>query len=149
MTSVFLPVESFSARLVETKMPKLTSNPSSSHTFEFTDSGSDRIQCQNKQTQGFQCSKGSEAKLNRAIFQPLALKGLQTIYDILKQVTKTRGLKYTRYASVNRPIRVLEDVGHIKKSVREEQRQVSKPSPTTSLTGRSQPFQSVQLSLRA
>ena len=59
--------------------------------------------------------KGREAKLNRAIFQTLAIKSPQTIYNIHKQVTKYRGLRHTRYASVNKRIRFLEESGYIKK----------------------------------
>ena len=59
--------------------------------------------------------KGREAKLNKAIFQTLALKGDQTIYDIHKQIRTLRGLRYTRYASVNKRIKALEETGYIKK----------------------------------
>ncbi|MEM4713215.1 MAG: hypothetical protein QXQ61_01550 [Candidatus Bathyarchaeia archaeon] len=59
--------------------------------------------------------KGREAKLNHAIFQNLAHKSPQTIYDIHKQIRKIRGLRYTRYASVNKRIKALEDEGYIKK----------------------------------
>ncbi len=57
--------------------------------------------------------KGREAKLNKAIFQTLAHKGPQTIYDIHKQVRVQRGLKYTRYASVNKRVRILKDSGYV------------------------------------
>lgn len=60
--------------------------------------------------------KGREAKLNRAIFQSLALKGPQTIYDIHKQAKANRGLKYTKYATVNKRVRNLEESGYIKKT---------------------------------
>ncbi|MEM2130631.1 MAG: hypothetical protein QXZ70_08555, partial [Candidatus Bathyarchaeia archaeon] len=60
--------------------------------------------------------KGREAKLNHAIFQTLAHKSPQTIYDIHKQIRKTRGLRYTRYASVNKRIKNLEETGYIKKA---------------------------------
>jgi DNA-binding Lrp family transcriptional regulator len=60
--------------------------------------------------------KGREAKLNRAIFQALALKGPQTIYNIHKQVRAYRGLKYTEYASVNKRVRSLEQSGYIKRT---------------------------------
>lgn len=59
--------------------------------------------------------KGREAKLNRAIFQTLAPKEPKTIYDIHKQIRTQRGLKYTRYASVNKRVRSLEKSGYIKK----------------------------------
>lgn len=60
-----------------------------------------------------QVFKGREAKLNKAIFQTLALKGPQTIYDIHKQVKAQRGLKYTRYATVNKRVRFLEELRYI------------------------------------
>jgi len=59
--------------------------------------------------------KGREAKLNRAIFHILALKGPLTIYDIHKEVKARRGLRRTRYASVNKRVRSLEESGYIKK----------------------------------
>jgi DNA-binding MarR family transcriptional regulator len=63
-----------------------------------------------------QVFKGREAKLNRAIFRILALKGPQTIYDIHKQVRMCRGLKYTKYASVNKRVRSLKEAGYIKRA---------------------------------
>jgi hypothetical protein len=58
--------------------------------------------------------KGREAKLNRAIFQSLALKGAQTIYDIHKHVKTFRGLKYTYYGNVNKRVRALQKLGYLK-----------------------------------
>ena len=60
--------------------------------------------------------KGREAKLNRAIFQALALKAPQTIYDIHKQVRTRRGLMRVKYASVNKRVRSLEESGYIKRA---------------------------------
>jgi len=60
--------------------------------------------------------KGREARLNFAVFQVLALKGPQTIYDIHKQIRTIRGLRYTRYASVNKRIKALEETGYIKRT---------------------------------
>jgi hypothetical protein len=57
--------------------------------------------------------KGREAKLNHAIFQSLALKGAQTIYDIHKQVRSIKRLRFTRYASVNKRVRVLVEAGYV------------------------------------
>ena len=62
-----------------------------------------------------QVFKGREAKLNRAIFHILALKGPQTIYDIHKQVKTRRKLRHVRYASVNKRVRALEESGYVKK----------------------------------
>ena len=59
--------------------------------------------------------RGREAKLNRAIFQILASKGPQTIYDIHRQAKARRCLRYSRYASVNKRVRRLEEIGYIKK----------------------------------
>jgi len=58
--------------------------------------------------------KGREAKLNRAIFQSLALKGVQTIYDIHKHVRTFRGLRYTYYGNVNKRVRTLQQFGYVK-----------------------------------
>jgi len=60
--------------------------------------------------------KGHEARLNRAIFHILALKGPQTIYDIYKEVKAQRRLRHTRYANVNKRVRALEESGDIKKT---------------------------------
>jgi len=62
-----------------------------------------------------QVFKGREAKLNHAIFQILALKGPQTIYDIHKEVKTRRRLRPFHYASVNKRVRSLEKSGYIKK----------------------------------
>jgi hypothetical protein len=58
--------------------------------------------------------KGREARLNRAIFQSLALKGAQTIYDIHKHVRTFKGLKYTYYGNVNKRVRALHQLGYLK-----------------------------------
>ena len=59
--------------------------------------------------------KGREAKLNKAIFHILALKGPLTIYGIHKEIKTQRGFRNTRYASVNKRVRFLEESGYIKK----------------------------------
>ena len=59
--------------------------------------------------------KGHEARLNQAIFHILALKGPLTIYGIHKEIKTQRGFRNTRYASVNKRVRVLEESGYIKK----------------------------------
>jgi hypothetical protein len=58
--------------------------------------------------------KGREARLNRGIFQSLALEGAQTIYDIHKHVRTFRGLKYTYYGNVNKRVRALQQQGYLK-----------------------------------
>ena len=59
--------------------------------------------------------KGREAKLNRAIFQILALKSPLTIYDIHKEVKARRGFRRTRYATVNKRVRSLEKLRYVKR----------------------------------
>jgi len=59
--------------------------------------------------------KGHEARLNRAIFHILALKGPQTIYDVHKEAKAQRGLRQTRYANVNKRVRALEESEYIRK----------------------------------
>jgi len=60
--------------------------------------------------------KGREAKLNKAIFHILALKGPQTIYDIHKELKAQKGLRYIRYATVNKRVRALEESGFVKRA---------------------------------
>ena len=59
--------------------------------------------------------KGREARLNRAIFHILALKGPQTIYEAFKEVKTQKGLKNTKYTNVNRRVRILEESGYLEK----------------------------------
>ena len=58
--------------------------------------------------------KGREAKLNHAIFQTLALKGPQTVYDIHKNVKKLRGLRYTHYGNISKRVRALLQQGYVR-----------------------------------
>jgi len=60
--------------------------------------------------------KGREAKLNKAIFHILALKGPQTIYEVCKEVRALRQLKHTKYTNVNRRVRILEHSGYLEKA---------------------------------
>ena len=60
--------------------------------------------------------KGREAKLNRAIFQALALKGPQTIYDIHKRLRAVGELRYTHYGNVNKRVRDLQCLGYVKEA---------------------------------
>ena len=53
--------------------------------------------------------KGREAKLNKGIFDILALKGPLIIYDIHKEVKAQRGLKHTKSTNVLRRIKALEE----------------------------------------
>jgi predicted transcriptional regulator len=59
--------------------------------------------------------KGREARLNFAVFQVLALKGPQTIYDIHKELKAQKALRYIRYATVNKRVRLLKESGYINK----------------------------------
>ena len=59
--------------------------------------------------------KGREARLNFAVFHILSLKGPQTIYDIHKELKAQKGLRYIRYATVNKRIRLLKESGYINK----------------------------------
>jgi len=68
-----------------------------------------------KKSSSLSVFKGREAKLNKAIFHILALKGPQTIYDIHKEAKTRRGLRHIRYATINKRVRALEELGYIKK----------------------------------
>ena len=58
---------------------------------------------------------GRKAKLNHAIFQILALKGPQTIYDLHRTLKIRRKQSQVRYSSLNKRVRSLEDSGYVKK----------------------------------
>jgi hypothetical protein len=60
--------------------------------------------------------KGREAKLNRAIFQVLALKGPLTVYDVHKELRTQKGLEHTKYTNVNRRVRALERSRYLRKT---------------------------------
>jgi len=59
--------------------------------------------------------KGREARLNKALFHILALKGPLTIYEVCKEVKTQKGLKHTKYTNVNRRVRALEELGYLEK----------------------------------
>jgi DNA-binding MarR family transcriptional regulator len=59
--------------------------------------------------------KFSTLVINKAIFHVLALKGPLTIYDIHKEVKSQIGLRGIRYASVNKRVRFLEELGYVEK----------------------------------
>jgi len=69
-----------------------------------------------KKSKGTELSvfKGRETKLNRAIFQILAQKCPQTIYDTHKKIKAQRRLKRTYYGNVNKRVRALEQTGYLK-----------------------------------
>jgi DNA-binding Lrp family transcriptional regulator len=56
---------------------------------------------------------GREAKLNKAIFQVLAIEGALTIYEINKKVKTHKSLRYIKYSVINRRVRNLTDKGYI------------------------------------
>ena len=60
--------------------------------------------------------KGREAKLNSAIFKILALKGPQTIYGIHKEIKKCRGFRNTRYPSVLKRVKALEESAYLNRA---------------------------------
>jgi hypothetical protein len=63
-----------------------------------------------------QVFKGREAKLNKAIFQILALESPMTIYNIHKKLRTIRGLRYTHYGNVNKRVRELQNTGYVKEA---------------------------------
>jgi hypothetical protein len=60
--------------------------------------------------------KGREARLNKAVFHILALKGPLTIYEVCKEAKTQKGLKNTKYTNVNRRVRILEESGYLEKA---------------------------------
>jgi hypothetical protein len=72
--------------------------------------------------------KGREAKLNRAIFETLALHGPQTKSTLQKRVSKHKNLRGTYYASVSKRIHCLETEGYVKGTERESANAESKAS---------------------
>jgi hypothetical protein len=58
--------------------------------------------------------KGREAKLNRAIFKILALKGPQSTNSLYKNVRKLRGFSRKHYGNINKRVRALEELGYVK-----------------------------------
>ena len=59
--------------------------------------------------------KGREAKLNRAIFHILALKGPHTVYALLGEVRRQRGLTKTRDGVLRRRVEALEKQDYLMK----------------------------------
>jgi len=58
--------------------------------------------------------KGREAKLNRAIFKTIALKGPQSTNSLYRNVRKLRGFSRKHYGNVNKRVRALEELGYVK-----------------------------------
>lgn len=59
--------------------------------------------------------KGREAKLNKAIFHILALKGPRTIYALLGEIRKQRGWLHTRDGVLRRRVEALEKQDYLMK----------------------------------
>ena len=59
--------------------------------------------------------KGREARLNKAIFHILALKGPQPVYVLLSEIGKQRGFTDTRYGVVRRRLEALEKQDYLMK----------------------------------
>ncbi len=70
-----------------------------------------------KKSKGTELSvfKGREAKLNRAIFQVLAINEPQTTRSLRKAITQIKGMKNTSYSTVNKRVRILEQKGYLKR----------------------------------
>ena len=59
--------------------------------------------------------KGREARLNKAIFHILALKGPQPVYVLLSEIGQQRGFTDTRYGVVRRRLEALEKQDYLMK----------------------------------
>lgn len=58
---------------------------------------------------------GREDKVNRAILQILSRNEALIKYDVHKQVAKQRGFKRTRYGSIKKRTKILEETGYLKR----------------------------------
>ena len=70
--------------------------------------------------------KGREAKLNRAILHRLTKSHPLTIWEIKKEIDQIRGLKKTRYHTVNKRVKALETGGYLRKIGEKETKAGSK-----------------------
>ena len=59
--------------------------------------------------------KGRDARLNRAIFEALALKGPSTVYEIYRHVRTRRVFRRKLYSVVNRRVRSLVHQGYLRR----------------------------------
>jgi len=57
--------------------------------------------------------KGKEARLNRAIFQLLALKSPQATWDIFRQFRKRKDLAHVRYSVLIRRMQALQESDYL------------------------------------
>ena len=64
--------------------------------------------------------KGREARLNRSIIQALAAREPQTTRELRKRITQTKGMKHTRYSTVNKRVRKLEQSSYLRKTMVQE-----------------------------
>jgi len=70
--------------------------------------------------------KGRESKLNRAILRRLTKSQPLTIWEIKKEIDQIRGLKKTRYHTVNTRVKSLETEGYLRKIGEKETKAGSK-----------------------
>jgi hypothetical protein len=64
---------------------------------------------------GLSIFKGREARLNKAIFHILTLKGSQTVTALLKEIRTQRGLTNTRYGVLRRRVQALQKQDYLMK----------------------------------
>ena len=60
--------------------------------------------------------KGREARLNHAVLLAAAYREPLTIYEIHKEIVKMKGLGHTRYANVNKRVKLLTEQGFLRKA---------------------------------
>ena len=80
----------------------------------------------NKANNSLNIFKGRGAKLNRAILKKLTKSQPLTIWEIKKEIDQIRGLKKTRYHTVNTRVRSLETGGYLRKIGEKETKAGSK-----------------------
>jgi hypothetical protein len=81
--------------------------------------------------------KGREAKLNKATFTVLSCKGALTVYALLKEIKKQRGLTDTRYGVIRRRAEALEKQDYLMK-VGVERTHVGSYAPVYQMTPRAE-----------
>jgi hypothetical protein len=70
--------------------------------------------------------RGREAKLNRVILKKLTKSQPLTIWEVKKEIDQIRGLKKTRYHTINTRVRSLETGGFLRKIGEKETKAGSK-----------------------
>jgi len=84
-----------------------------------------------------QVFKGREAKLNKAVFRILALKGPHAVYALLGEIKKQRGFTDTRYGVVRRRVEALEKQDYLMR-VGFEKTHVGSYAPVYQMTPRAE-----------